>query len=57
MNKFDTTGVNSIKFTTDKNGRKIAHLWANSAMRWIRISLVEAEAAFFSETLLCEVVA
>jgi hypothetical protein len=33
----------SIKFTTDRNGRKLAHRWSMRALRWFRISLADAE--------------
>ena len=33
----------TLRYTTDKNGRQVAYCYSISAMRWIRISLDEAE--------------
>lgn len=57
MKKFYTNKVNSIKIGNDKNGRNLAHLWNYEAMRWIRISVIEAELAFVSDDLMVERVA
>lgn len=42
----NTPGYNcriAIRFTTDKNGRKLAHYWSRGAFRWIRIVTANAE--------------
>lgn len=43
----NTPGYNcriAIRFTSDKNGRKLAHYWSgNFYGRWIRIGLTNAE--------------
>ena len=57
VKKFYTNKVNSIKISNDKNGRSLAHLWNYEAMRWIRISVIEAELAFVSDDLMVERVA
>jgi hypothetical protein len=33
----------SIKFSTNKNGQKVAYEWHNAAMRWVRMNLAKAE--------------
>lgn len=33
----------TIRFSTDKTGKQIAHRFSAQAMRWIRISVDEAE--------------
>lgn len=41
-----TPGFNcrlSIRFSTDKNGRKLAHYWSAKAVRYIRVGTADAE--------------
>jgi len=35
--------MTSIKFKNDRNGKKVAFLWNNGAMRWVRMNLAQAE--------------
>jgi hypothetical protein len=48
--------VISIKFKADKNGNQMAYKWHNSAMRWVRMSLLEAELLFHSDDIAVEIV-
>ena len=32
-----------IRFSHDRNGRKLAHRWSRAAARWFRVSLADAE--------------
>ena len=55
---FYTNGaVNTIKFTTDKNGKNVAYLYSYEAMRFVRVNYAAAESVIFSEELAWELAA
>lgn len=55
---FYTNGaVNTIKFSTDKNGKQVAYLYNYDAMRFVRVNYEAAQLAFASDDLACELAA